>query len=83
MRAGIVSRWANQTHDVRVHTAIVDESGCVSESCTALLLRLKPANLVLVGETPLSYICVTPPPLSYIHGTPPPLSYICVTPPPL
>lgn len=29
---------------------IVDECGCTQESSTALLLRLKPRNLVLVGD---------------------------------
>lgn len=36
--------------ELRVHTVIVDECGCTPESSTALLLRLQPANLVLVGD---------------------------------
>jgi hypothetical protein len=33
-----------------VHTAIIDECGCTPESSVALLLRLQPSNLVLVGD---------------------------------
>lgn len=33
-----------------VQTVIVDECGCTPESSTALLLRLRPSNLVLVGD---------------------------------
>ncbi|CAE7362521.1 SETX [Symbiodinium natans] len=36
--------------ELRVHTVVVDECGCTPESSTALLLRLQPANLVLVGD---------------------------------
>ena len=32
------------------HTVIVDECGCTPESSTAMLLRLKPRNLVLIGD---------------------------------
>eukprot|EP00913_Durusdinium_trenchii_P009880 g9273.t1 len=35
---------------LHVHTVVVDECGCTPESSTALLLRLRPANLVLVGD---------------------------------
>lgn len=31
-------------------TVIVDEAGCVPESATPMLLRLAPANLVLIGD---------------------------------
>ena len=33
-----------------VHTVIVDECGCTPESSTALLLNLRPKNLVLLGD---------------------------------
>ena len=33
-----------------VHTVIVDECGCTPESSTALLLNLRPRNLVLLGD---------------------------------
>ena len=33
-----------------VHTVIVDECGCTPESSTALLLKLAPSNLILVGD---------------------------------
>ncbi|CAJ1421361.1 unnamed protein product, partial [Effrenium voratum] len=36
--------------ELRVHTVIVDECGCTPESSTALLLRIRPSNLVLVGD---------------------------------
>ena len=35
---------------MQVHTVIVDESGCTAESSVALLLKLKPLNLILVGD---------------------------------
>mmetsp|Transcript_28537 Transcript_28537/g.45829 ORF Transcript_28537/g.45829 Transcript_28537/m.45829 type:complete len:1349 (-) Transcript_28537:902-4948(-) len=34
----------------RIHTVIVDECGCTTESSTALLLRLNPTNLIMVGD---------------------------------
>eukprot|EP00434_Breviolum_minutum_P001317 symbB.v1.2.001158.t1/scaffold47.1/size388503/13 len=36
--------------ELHVHTVVVDECGCTPESSTALLLRLRPSNLVLVGD---------------------------------
>ena len=33
-----------------IHTVIVDECGCTTESSTALLLRLNPTNLMIVGD---------------------------------
>ena len=33
-----------------VHTVIVDECGCTPESSTALLLNLRPRNMVLLGD---------------------------------
>eukprot|EP00435_Cladocopium_sp_Y103_P023344 s762_g5.t1 len=36
--------------ELHVHTVVVDECGCTPESSTALLLRLRPNNLVLVGD---------------------------------
>lgn len=36
--------------ELQVHTVVVDECGCTPESSTALLLRLRPNNLVLVGD---------------------------------
>ena len=38
-------------NEVQLHTVIVDESGCTPESSTAMLLRLKPHNLILTGTT--------------------------------
>ena len=35
---------------LRVHTVVVDECGCTPESSTALLLNLRPQNLVLLGD---------------------------------
>lgn len=35
---------------VEMHTVIVDESGCTTESSIALILRLNPRNLILVGD---------------------------------
>ena len=35
---------------LRVHTVVVDECGCTPESSTALLLNLRPKNLVLLGD---------------------------------
>jgi len=36
--------------DLRVHTVIVDECGCVKESSTALLANLYPQSFLLVGD---------------------------------
>lgn len=36
--------------DLRVHTVIVDECGCVNESSTALLANLYPESFLLVGD---------------------------------
>lgn len=36
--------------DLRVHTVIVDECGCVNESSTALLANLYPQSFLLVGD---------------------------------
>eukprot|EP00931_Biecheleriopsis_adriatica_P064713 TRINITY_DN39439_c0_g1_i3.p1 TRINITY_DN39439_c0_g1~~TRINITY_DN39439_c0_g1_i3.p1 ORF type:complete len:928 (-),score=251.86 TRINITY_DN39439_c0_g1_i3:2-2689(-) len=47
----MLREWEEATgEDLRVHTVIVDECGCTPESSTALLLRLRPSNLVLVGD---------------------------------
>ena len=35
---------------VDLDTVIVDEAGCVPESAIPMLLRLRPANLVLIGD---------------------------------
>ena len=40
----------NQNASLNVHTVIVDECGCTPESSTALLLNLRPQNLVLLGD---------------------------------
>ena len=44
--------WQEQRPDdpLVVHTVIVDECGCTPESSTALLLKLEPTNLILVGD---------------------------------
>ena len=34
----------------RIHTVIVDECGCTTESSMALLIRLNPTNLIMVGD---------------------------------
>lgn len=34
----------------KIHTVIVDECGCTTESSTALLIRLNPTNLIMVGD---------------------------------
>lgn len=36
--------------DLSVHTVIVDECGCTPESSTALLVNLRPQNLLLIGD---------------------------------
>ncbi|KAK3273602.1 hypothetical protein CYMTET_18168 [Cymbomonas tetramitiformis] len=36
--------------ELQVHTVVVDECGCTPESSVALLLRLRPRNLVLIGD---------------------------------
>ena len=36
--------------DSKIHTVIVDEAGCVTEAEMALLLRLQPKNVILVGD---------------------------------
>jgi hypothetical protein len=47
----LMRKWEEIYGEVlRVHTVIVDECGCTPESSTALLLRLRPSNLVLVGD---------------------------------
>ena len=40
---------ALQVH-LSLDTVVVDEAGCVPESATPMLLRLRPANLVLIGD---------------------------------
>eukprot|EP00928_Gymnodinium_smaydae_P075244 TRINITY_DN5824_c0_g1_i1.p1 TRINITY_DN5824_c0_g1~~TRINITY_DN5824_c0_g1_i1.p1 ORF type:complete len:1306 (-),score=362.37 TRINITY_DN5824_c0_g1_i1:108-4025(-) len=47
----LLREWEEvQGSPLSVHTVIVDECGCTPESSTALLLRLRPKNLVLVGD---------------------------------
>ena len=47
----LIREWDEATYQpLRVHTVIVDECGCTPESSTALLVRLEPANLILVGD---------------------------------
>ena len=36
--------------DSKIHTVIVDEAGCVTEAEMALLIRLQPKNVILVGD---------------------------------
>lgn len=40
---------APQVH-LSLDTVVVDEAGCVPESATPMLLRLRPANLILIGD---------------------------------
>ncbi|KAJ1488371.1 AAA domain-containing protein [Baffinella frigidus] len=49
----LIGLWRNffgESCPLEVHTVIVDECGCSTESSIALLLRLKPSNLILVGD---------------------------------
>ena len=36
--------------NMQVHIIIVDEAGCTTESAMALLFRLRPRNLILIGD---------------------------------
>ena len=54
---------------LRVHTVVVDECGCTPESSTALLLNLRPQNLVLLGEQPASAVFARAPAGAQGHGT--------------
>jgi len=47
----LMREWQQHTgRSLQVHTVIVDECGCTPESSVALLVRLDPTNLVLVGD---------------------------------
>jgi len=47
----LLREWEEQVgDDLNVHTVIVDECGCTAESSIGMLLRLKPRNLILVGD---------------------------------
>lgn len=47
----MVREWdEHQDAPLRLHTVIVDECGCTSESSLALLLRFTPKNLILLGD---------------------------------
>jgi hypothetical protein len=45
----LLREWEEQCGEPLVtHTVIVDECGCTSESSVALLMRLRPMNLIMV-----------------------------------
>ncbi|KAJ1490723.1 P-loop containing nucleoside triphosphate hydrolase protein, partial [Baffinella frigidus] len=47
----LLKEWEeNVGEDLVIHTVIVDECGCTTESSVALLARLNPQNLILVGD---------------------------------
>lgn len=45
-----------------MHTVIVDECACTQESSTALFLRLRPRNLILIGDHKQLRPCTMVPP---------------------
>ena len=49
--ARLLREWEEHVQaPLQVHTVIVDECGCTPESSTAMLLNLRPHNLVLLGD---------------------------------
>lgn len=48
----MIREWEESSpgEPLKMHTIIVDECGCTPESSIALLLRLTPQNLILVGD---------------------------------
>ena len=37
----------------RVHTALIDEAGCMEEIAMSVILKLQPQNIVLIGASDL------------------------------
>eukprot|EP00397_Hematodinium_sp_SG-2012_P004179 GEMP01004190.1.p1 GENE.GEMP01004190.1~~GEMP01004190.1.p1 ORF type:complete len:1162 (+),score=330.64 GEMP01004190.1:287-3772(+) len=47
----MMREWQEECgEEVDIHTIVVDECGCTAESSTALLLKLRPSNLILLGD---------------------------------
>jgi|AntAceMinimDraft_1070359.scaffolds.fasta_scaffold14458_2 hypothetical protein len=47
----LIREWEEHVQaPLQVHTVVVDECGCTPESSTAMLLNLRPHNLVLLGD---------------------------------
>jgi len=65
----LLREWEERTGEqLTVHTAIVDECGCTAESSMGMLLRLRPRNLILVGDhKQLPPVSMCPP--SMLQGT--------------
>jgi hypothetical protein len=42
--------------ECRVHTALVDEAGCMEEISMAVILKLRPENIILIGQYFLSQL---------------------------
>lgn len=65
----LLREWEEKTGEqLMVHTVIVDECGCTAESSMGMLLRLRPRNLILVGDhKQLPPVSMCPP--SQLGGT--------------
>jgi len=47
----LLREWEeNCPEPLHTHTVIVDECGCTTESSVALLMRMDPKNLIMVGD---------------------------------
>ena len=64
----LLREWEeNVKKPLQVHTVVVDECGCTPESSTALLLNLKPKNMVLLGDHMQLPPCSLVPPHALKH----------------